>query len=1134
VRSKLLWTVAALLLLYTLGGFLLAPYVVQRYLPSLAEAHLGQRASVAEIRINPFTLTFEASGFRLEGAGDKPLLAFKRLFVDFELSSLFRRAWTFADIRVEGADLALVIDAQGRLNLLDIIERLRKPPRPDEGPPRLVIGHVALDGSRVGLVDHSGATPASAQVTPIDLELYELSTLADQEGRYTLDAKLPGGGTLAWKGTLSLQPIASAGELVLRGMKLETPWRFLRDELHLAPPQGELSIAGRYDFTFAQGKAALAASALQAELSGLSVASRDDKRPLLALRTVRVSDASFALEKREIVIPKVLLSDGALNASMSERGELDWQQLTPRAASEVAKADAQTRDAPGAHPWRIRMQSIGVEKVALHYDDRSRKPALAVRTAALNGSLGLEVTTGAGAAQMIADEISLALEGNAVTSPGSDAPLVTLQSFTLSGGRIDIGKRAAGAKTIAITGGDIKIARGRDGSMGALDALFAGKDIAPDRPAKKSPAANAWRYSVDTLALKHFAVAFADRTHTPALAYDLNVVSAGATHIDSGSKAPIAFTTQLKIGKRGTASGKGTLRQDFAGASAKVDLARIVLEPLQPLLAKHAALDLKSGNASASAQLTYRRGAQPSVSARGRFSVDDFLVNEAHSGERFAAWKTLAGDDVALSLAPNKLAIREVRLLEPGAKIVIAKDRTINLTDVFRKGPVSGGAPTKGPAQAAPAAAAATAEPAPFPYEIGRIRLEKGTLDFADLSLVLPFATRVQALGGSIVGISSAPQARAELKLAGQIDAYGEARAEGVLIPRSPTTFLDITARFDNVEMPPLSPYSATFAGRKVAAGKLSLVLEYKIVNSQLAGENRMVLRDFKLGERVKAPNALDLPLDLAIALLKDSEGKISLAVPVRGNVGSPEFDYGKVISAAIGNAIVRVVTAPFRLLAGLFGKSDAEAIRKVAFAPGSERIAPAQREQLDALAKALQARPQLKLVVRGPYDAGRDGEALRRASARLELARRMGSALKPGEDPGPIAYGTAETQRALEALLAQRGGPEAISELAAAYAKRTGTRPDRVNPVLGLFGRGSKDREFYEAVFARIVALEPLPDEAPRLLAARRAQAIVDALAKAGVSPGRLQSGGITQLKSGSGTAIETELALDVMPGAS
>ena len=146
-----------LLLLYTLGGFVLAPYLVVRYLPSVAQERLGQRAAVETVRINPFTLTFEASGFRLEGAGDKPLLAFKRLFVDFELSSLVRRAWTFADIRLEGADLALVIDREGRLNLMDIIERLRSPPKPDAPLPRLVLRRVTVEGSKVSLVDLSGA-----------------------------------------------------------------------------------------------------------------------------------------------------------------------------------------------------------------------------------------------------------------------------------------------------------------------------------------------------------------------------------------------------------------------------------------------------------------------------------------------------------------------------------------------------------------------------------------------------------------------------------------------------------------------------------------------------------------------------------------------------------------------------------------------------------------------------------------------------------------------------------------------------------------------------------------------------------------------------------------------------------------
>jgi uncharacterized protein involved in outer membrane biogenesis len=1293
-RSKLLWSLAALLLVYTLGGFLLAPYLVERYVPSLAEQHLGRAASIEKVRVNPFTLTFEASGFRLEDGPDGALLAFKRLFVDFELSSIFRRAWTFADIRLEGADLALVIDRNGRLNLLDVLDRLRKPPQPDEPPPRLVVHHLIVDDSRVSLTDFSGATRASAAVTPIDFELSNLSTLADSEGQYTLDARLPGGGTLAWKGSVSLEPIASAGELVVKGFKLETVWAFLRDELNLTQPRGELTVSGAYGFTHGQGQTALSVHGVQAELTGLFIALRDEKQPLLALRTIRMSDASFALGERELVVKKVLLADGALNASVSDSGALDWQRITSAAPRKQTKPVDAATGSP-ARPWRIRAPSIAIEKVALGYADHTTQPALSVGTAALNGGLTLDITSGEGPARVVADDIALTLAKTAATIPGAetrygtidaltvaggridtkeqvvhaklvemqggdlrlaigptgpegllkalsapapasnvrpestgvekrprsksgkrgktppqaalqdgaqpwriqvekigigklalqydhntgssalalrvgelnsdfkleatagagsagviagdlrlaidrivlnsagaDAPLATLDSFRLTGGRIDTGERLAAAKTVALGGGGVRIVRGPDGAISLIDAFSppkAGKP-APASAAKDTAADAPWRYRVDNVAVKGFAVALADRTFKPAIAYDVDVPSVTLSNVDAASRKPIAFKAALRVGKDGTLNSEGTLQQDFGGANAQVALARMRLEPLQPLLAKHAALDLKSGQLSAKARVAYRRGAQPALLTRGQFAVDDFLVNEAASGDRFASWKTLGADGVELSLSPDRFAIRQMRLLQPGAKIVIAKDRTINVTQVIRKEPAPEGERAKAAAPSKPAAS----EPPAFPWEIGTIRFDNGILDFADLSLVLPFATQVQALNGAIVGISSDPGARAELKLSGQVDQYGEAHAAGVLIPRDPEAFLDITARFTNVDMPLLSPYSATFAGRKVAAGKLSLVLEYKIVKSELAGENKIVLRDFRLGERVEAPNAMDLPLDLAIALLKDSEGTIRLAVPVRGNVGNPEFDYGKVIRTAIGNVIGRIVTAPFRALAGLFGKSDAEEVRMVRFAPGSDSIAPAQREQLDALAKALKARPQLGVVVKGPYDETRDARQLRRARARLALAQALRAKLAPGEDPGPIAYGRADTQRALEALLSQRAGPGALAELEKSYAKRTGKQPERVNPVLGLIGRGSKDTEFYEAVFERLVDVEPLPDTAVRVLAANRAEAIADALAKAGVERARIQSGGITQVKADSRTAITTELALSAVPGAS
>lgn len=334
------------------------------------------------------------------------------------------------------------------------------------------------------------------------------------------------------------------------------------------------------------------------------------------------------------------------------------------------------------------------------------------------------------------------------------------------------------------------------------------------------------------------------------------------------------------------------------------------------------------------------------------------------------------------------------------------------------------------------------------------------------------------------------------------------------------------------MEIPPLSPYSATFAGRKIAAGKLWLTLQYKIVNEQLAGENKIVLENFRLGERVASPTAMDLPLDLAIALLQESDGRIRLAVPVRGDIGNPKFDYGTVIRGAIGNVLTNIVTAPFRMLASLFGGGKTEEIRSVEFAPGSDRIAPAQREKLDTVAQALKQRTQLKLVVRGPYDARRDGERLRREAARRELAAKAGVKLKPGEDPGPVPYGAADTQTAMHDMLAQRGGANALRDFAAQYAKRTGKQPDLVNPVLGFVGRGSRDTAFYEALFERLVELQPLPDDAPKLLAERRAQAIVDAVLKAGLAPGRVQAGGVRQVTMTTGSGVAADLALEPVPG--
>jgi hypothetical protein len=380
-------------------------------------------------------------------------------------------------------------------------------------------------------------------------------------------------------------------------------------------------------------------------------------------------------------------------------------------------------------------------------------------------------------------------------------------------------------------------------------------------------------------------------------------------------------------------------------------------------------------------------------------------------------------------------------------------------------------------------------------------------VDFADHSLVLPFSTRVTSMDGAISGLSGAPGRHAALELQGEIAESGEAHARGSIDVAQPTRFTDITVSFDNVVMPPLTPYSATFLGRRIAGGRLWLTLDYRLENERLLGRNEVTARDLELGDKLDVPGALELPLDLAVALLTDSEGRISVNVPITGDIGNPDFAVGPAIRAALGNVVRRMVSAPFRALAALLGGGkDQEELGRVAFDPGSAAIPGAERGKLDALAKALAERPQLRVTVHAPFDPERDAAALREDGLRRDLAQALGRPTPAGEPPPPVALDDPSTRRALARLAAER-------------------LPEGAGPAPAEHDAASR-----RALFERLVQAQPLPENAERVLAARRAQAITRSLAAAGVGEARLQAGSIEAASVTEGR-IDARLALEAAP---
>src|SRR5258707_11338067 len=92
---------ALLVALYALGGFVLAPRILRSALMEDIPKTLGVTPAVGEIRFNPFLFELEIKDLSLAAPSGEKLLGFGRLFVDFELSSIWHLAYSFGEVDID-------------------------------------------------------------------------------------------------------------------------------------------------------------------------------------------------------------------------------------------------------------------------------------------------------------------------------------------------------------------------------------------------------------------------------------------------------------------------------------------------------------------------------------------------------------------------------------------------------------------------------------------------------------------------------------------------------------------------------------------------------------------------------------------------------------------------------------------------------------------------------------------------------------------------------------------------------------------------------------------------------------------------------------------------------------------------
>jgi len=179
----------------------------------------------------------------------------------------------------------------------------------------------------------------------------------------------------------------------------------------------------------------------------------------------------------------------------------------------------------------------------------------------------------------------------------------------------------------------------------------------------------------------------------------------------------------------------------------------------------------------------------------------------------------------------------------------------------------------------------------------------------------------------------------------------------------SPKNFqdMDIDCVVSGLLISDFNPYSKYYVATPFLNGVVTYSNKTTILNRKLTSKNVLDVFKIEAGKKVKNKTAMNVPVRLAVSLLKDVHGNIHLDIPVTGSLDDPKFKWGKVIWGVIKNIMVKAATAPFRFFANAFGGKE-EDYKQVNFDYLQNSINGLQKKTLDNLAHVLMEKPELKL----------------------------------------------------------------------------------------------------------------------------------------------------------------------------
>ncbi len=376
-----------------------------------------------------------------------------------------------------------------------------------------------------------------------------------------------------------------------------------------------------------------------------------------------------------------------------------------------------------------------------------------------------------------------------------------------------------------------------------------------------------------------------------------------------------------------------------------------------------------------------------------RLSIDGFGILGSDKKEVWAGFDKFWVDASFRQLFKKKYRIESIGLSAPVVNVVLLPGNKINLMELVPLQAQAAAQDKKdagGKAQKT-APKAGPGQPSALPdIKIDTFKLTQGTVTFTDRTLTPPFVARLHDIALTVSPISTDPNNVTNAVFSTMIGEKGQISSETNIRPLAQPLDLESTCSLNDYALAVLTPYVGKYTGHSVRTGKMDLRMDYRISNNQLNARHKLLIQKFEFGDSVESKDALHLPFGLAIALLEDPQGRISISLPVKGDMSDPKFEYWHLVGQVVTNFFMKLVTSPFMSLISMAGgDSGTEEMGTVSFEPGKPDLTDKTREKLALFVKVLKERPKLFVEVNGSYDPGQDWKAIKTAAYTADFESR-------------------------------------------------------------------------------------------------------------------------------------------------